>query len=404
MDEKTSQNVRTLLHAFAEIFPDVKSVLVARAPGRINLIGEYTDFNDGFVLPASVDREMLMAFSPRADKKCVLHSLNFDNVVEFETGSAAPDKSDPWGNYPKGVVHEFARMGVKVQGFQAVLLGDIPVGGGMSSSAALEAVTALCVKALAKAPYPPSRLVKLCQKAENDFAGVKCGVMDQFAVFYGKANKALLLDCRTLDVALVPVPEQLSFIVLNTNVKRELSSSEYNLRRFQCEESVNVLKRYYAYVRAIRDVAPKDFERVKEKLEPVHLRRVQHVVYENERTKAAATLLGKNDLAGFGQLLYESHESLKNNFEVSTPELDFVVEQAMKTGGVFGARLMGAGFGGCVLVAAQKDAASTVAKTLEQTYEQAFQIKPGAHVCRIVDGAGIIRCENEWKDVVAERA
>ncbi len=403
MNEARERNVRTVLRAFAEFFPEAQRALVMRAPGRINLIGEYTDFNEGFVLPAAVDREVLMAFAPRADKKCVLHSLNFENVVEFEIGKLAPDKNDPWGNYPKGVVNELLKLGTKVPGFQAVILGDVPAGGGMSSSAAIEAATALCVKALTRAPLPASRLARLCQKAENDFAGVRCGVMDQFAVLCGKEKKALLLDCRTLDVAFVSIPESVRFIVLNTKVKRELASSEYNVRRFQCEESVKVLKRYFPYVKALRDVSVQDFERVKDKLEAVHARRVRHVVTENDRAKNAAAALSKNDLPSFGKLLYESHESLKNDFEVSTPELDFVVEEARNVEGVFGARLMGAGFGGCVVAAAREEKAKDAARRLSARYEEKFGVKPEAHVCEIVDGAGILNCEKEWQEVLTEK-
>lgn len=405
MDERTTHNVRTLLHAFAEFFPESQRVLVARAPGRINLIGEYTDFNEGFVLPAAVDREVLMAFVPRADKKCVMHSLNFGNVVEFEFDKLLQnDKNDPWGNYPKGVVNEFKRIGAKLIGFNAVILGDVPVGGGMSSSAAIEAVTALCVKMLSRAVIPASRLARLCQKAENDFAGVRCGVMDQFAVLCGKEKKAMLLDCRTLDVAHVPVPENLSFLVVNTKVRRDLASSEYNVRRFQCEESVKALKRYFPYMKAIRDMSFSDFERVKEKLEPVQVKRVRHVLYENERAKSAAAMLAKKDLQGFGNLLYESHESLKNDFDVSTEELDYVVDAAKQTEGVYGARLMGAGFGGCVLVAVQEEKANDAAKTISARYEEQFHVIPDGHVCRLVDGAGLVKCEDEWQEVLQEKS
>lgn len=404
MNEAREHNVRTVLRAFAEIFPEAQKALVMRAPGRINLIGEYTDFNEGFVLPASVDREVLMAFAPRADKKCVLHSLNFDNVVEFDTDKIQPDKNDPWGNYPKGVVNEFKRAGAKLIGFNAVILGDVPAGGGMSSSAAVEAVTALCVKMLARSVLPASRLARLCQKAENDFAGVRCGIMDQFAVLCGKEKKAMLLDCRTLDVAQVTVPDELRFLVLNTKIKRDLASSEYNVRRFQCEESVKVLKRYFPFIKAIRDVSIHDFERVKEKLDPVHVKRVRHVVCENERAKNAATLLGKKDMDGFGALLYESHESLKNDFEVSTPELDFMVEEARGTEGIYGARLMGAGFGGCVLVAAQEEKAKEAAQKIAARYEERFHIKPDVHACAIVDGAGLVKCETQWQEILLEKA
>lgn len=362
--------------------------IYARAPGRVNLIGEHTDYNQGFVLPVAVDKEILMTANPRGDRKVILHSLNFKGKVEFSLDEIEFEEEDPWGNYPKGVFFQLQAFGFKLKGLNGLYEGNIPLGGGLSSSAAIEVVTAVILKRLNELKLSPLEIIKLCQRAENEFVGVQCGIMDQFVSLLGKKNKALFLDCRTLKYELVPLNfKDVKIVIADTQVKRDLVSSEYNLRRRECEEGVKFFKKYLPGITSLRDVSVRAFEEHKDKLSEVIRKRCKHVVYENERVVEAKEALSCGDLLKFGRLLNQSHQSLKEDYQVSCQELDLMVEIASRFRGALGSRMTGAGFGGCTISLVKKEVVEEFMRVIKEEYEKKTGIKPLVYECRVVDGA-----------------
>lgn len=377
-----------LLSRFHKTFSLSKGIRLARAPGRINLIGEHTDYNQGFVLPVAVDKEILMTANLRRDRKVILHSLNFKGEVEFSLDKIEFEEEDPWGNYPKGVFFQLQASGFKLKGLNGLYEGNIPLGGGLSSSAAIEVVTAVMLKRLNELKFSPLEIIKLCQRAENEFVGVQCGIMDQFISLLGKKDKALFLDCRTLKYELIPLNfEDVKIVIADTRVKRDLVSSEYNLRRKECEEGVKSFKKYLPGIISLRDVSVKSFEKYKDKLSEVIRKRCKHVVYENERVVEAKEALGCGDLLKFGRLLGQSYQSLKRDYQVSCQELDLMVEIASKLKGVLGSRMTGAGFGGCTISLVKKEVVEEFMRVVKEEYEKKTGIKPLVYECRVVDGA-----------------
>jgi galactokinase len=359
------------------------------APGRVNLIGEHTDYNDGFVLPAAINRTTAIAASPRPDHSLLIHSENLGATMLLDLKDLQPRKTGSWSNYPAGVAHFLLKQGISLRGATMVIKGDIPRGAGLSSSAALEVASAYAFLTLNGVTMPPLDVIKLCQKAENDFVGVKCGIMDQFISCLGKKDHALMIDCRSLDYTHVPFPSAVRLIVCDTGVKRALASSEYNKRREECTAGVQFLATRIPGIRMLRDVTAGHLMEYGELLDPVVLKRCRHVVTENDRVARSVEALRTNDLAQFGNLMYASHASLRDNYEVSCAELDVVVEICSTVDGVLGARMTGAGFGGCAICLVRDQNTDAVIERLQQEYPTRTRKNPGITVCTFEQGVTV---------------
>jgi galactokinase len=361
---------------------------VYRAPGRVNLIGEYTDFNDGFVMPAAIGRSCWVAAGPRADRKLVIYSEEYSETFEWDFVAGEPVPAGKWSDYPVGVAVLLARSGAAVGGANLLIEGDVPIGAGLSSSAAIEVATGYALLATAGANVDRLELARVSQRAENDFVGARCGIMDQFASVFGRAGHAIVLDCRSLDYDLAPIPSSVHLVICNTMVKHENSSGEYNLRRAQCEEAVALLATFYPGITALRDVSWEQLERRRDALPEVVYRRAAHIVAENARVLAAVAALGAGDLVAFGERMAESHESLRTLLEVSSPELDLMVELANREDGVLGARMTGGGFGGSTINLVEAERAEEFRVNMARAYQEATGRRPDIQICDPAPGAG----------------
>jgi galactokinase len=372
--------------SFQKIF-GAKPDAVVRAPGRVNLIGEHTDYNDGYVLPAAIDRAIRMAGRRRPGRTVRLHSLDFSDAVEFSLDSIEPDARHPWSNYVRGVTQLLEADGHKLPGAEIVLGGDVPREAGLSSSAAVEVAAAAFWRKLAPLDFDAVYGVKLARRAENEFVGVPCGVMDQFASALGREGHALFLDCRDLSFRHVPLRSDTKIVVCNSGVRRALAQSEYELRLKQCRQAVAQLGSTGLAVKSLRDVDLDDLDGAAEALGELLFRRAHHIVSENERVLEAVKVLEEGDLERFGQLMNASHESLRDDYEVSSKELDSLVELARRQPGVFGARMTGAGFGGCTVNLVHAEAAEPFAQAVRAGYKQAMGLEAEIYVCQASDGA-----------------
>jgi galactokinase len=363
---------------------------VYRAPGRVNLIGGHTDYNEGFVLPIAIDRAVWMAAAPRQQADRVVRvlplTLEVDQPHVFCLDGLQPSSQARWSNYVRGVLALLVQGGHPVQGLDLAYHGDVPIGAGLSSSAAVEVVTATAVRDLFDLDVTPLEVARLCQRAEHEFAATQCGLMDQMISVLGRKGQALLIDCRYLTWEAVPLPEDTAVVVCNTGVRRGLADSAYNQRRAQCEEGARLLG-----LSALRDLDVSAFEARAEELPPLVRKRCRHIVQENERTLRAAEALERGDCAVFGQLMNQSHASLRDLFEVSSDALDLMAELARSQPGCWGARMTGAGFGGCVVALVAHDAVETFVETVSILYERQARRRPSLYVCQASDGAGV-----EW--------
>lgn len=378
---------RKVVHEFEHRFGSSPQVVV-RAPGRVNLIGEHTDYNDGFVLPMAIDRAIWVAARPRDDQAVVCHSLDFGQVVEFTLGEVRENtahKRSEWHEYLRGVAWVLQGAGYELRGWEGVMAGDIPVGAGLSSSAALEMATARLFAAVSGLPWDPPAMAKLGQKAENEWVGVNCGIMDQMISALGKAGHALLIDCRSLETEVVPLPPDTAVVVLDTATRRGLIGSAYNERRAQCEEAARLFG-----VPALRDVSVETFEAHADRLDEVTRRRARHVITENARTLQAVEAMRRGDAVAMGRLMNESHVSLRDDFEVSSRELNQMVECALRQPACYGARMTGAGFGGCAVALVRAGAAYAFAASVAECYRSATGIAPSIYVCAATDGAEVV--------------
>ena len=357
---------------------------LARAPGRVNLIGEHTDYNDGFVLPMAIDRGVAIVGAPRSDRRVRLYALNYDQEADFELGQLQHDAAGQWRNYPRGVAWALLEAGFDLRGFDAVLYGDVPIGSGLSSSAAIEMATFMAFAACQPdlASLDRVRAARLAQRAENTFVGVNCGIMDQFVAALGRAGHALYIDCRSLDYALVPMPAGAAVVVVDTRAPRSLAASAYNERRAQCEAAAQALG-----VAALRDISPEMFVRRRAALPALVAQRVEHVIYENQRVLDAVAALRAGDVVAFGRLMNESHDSLRDLYEVSSAELDAVVEIARGVPGVYGARMTGAGFGGCAIALTDEAKVSELRSAIVHHYPARTGRQPAVYICVASDGA-----------------
>lgn len=381
-----------LLEEFKARFPWAGKVQAVRAPGRVNLLGEHTDYNQGFVFPMAIDAGIQIAGELNGTGRVNLYSLNYAAKESFLLEEITPSKSNTWVNYIKGVVWQFQKLGLQPQGADLVIQGNVPQGAGLSSSAALEVAAALLLDALHGWGLGAVDLVKLAQKAENEFVGVACGIMDQFASMLGQKDHALFLDCRSLEYEAVPLPlekQGYAVAVVNSGVRRGLAGSEYNTRRQQCEEAVQRLQNELPGVESLRDVSLVDLSLVNQLPDPL-ARRARHVVMENARVQQGVTALKAGELEEFGRLLTASHKSLRDDYEVSCAELDLLVELALEVPGVLGSRMTGAGFGGCTIALVPQTSLPAFEKTVSEEYQRRTGIQPEIFVFRPAPGARII--------------
>jgi galactokinase len=363
---------------------------VYRAPGRVNLIGEHTDYNEGYVMPVALGFYCWVAISPRDDQKLVIRSDGFSDTAEVELDSPEIHPRKTWSDYPVGVALELKRAGVPLRGANLLIQGEVPMGAGLSSSAAIEVATALALAE--QSGHSPDRvqLALLCQKAENEFVGARCGIMDQFVSLHGRKNHALLLDCRALDFELVAIPECVRLVICNTMVKHEHASSGYNQRRAECEETVRRLAKVLPGIRSLRDVRLDQLELHRGTLSEVLYKRALHVIAENARVLSATEALRAEDLERFGKRMAESHSSLRDLYEVSCAELDLMVEQANRQEGVYGARMTGGGFGGSTINLVKSRFADAFAENMARSYEKETGIVPQIYICAPAEGASAV--------------
>ena len=359
---------------------------IYRAPGRVNLIGEHTDYNDGFVLPAAIEFCCWVAAAPRSDRKLVVHSENFDETVDAKLDSISPPGKSHWSNYPIGVAWAIEGAGKRLQGANLLISGNVPLGAGLSSSAAIEVAVGFALLKQYGLAIDLSELARLCQQAENEFVGAHVGIMDQFVACHGLSAHALLLDCRSLEFQLVQLPAGIQLVICNTMVKHEIASGEYNRRRAECEEGVRVLLKVLPEIQALRDVTLSQLEAHRALLDPNVYSRCRHVVTENGRTQDAIRALNTKSLSAFGGLMRESHRSLREDYEVSCKELDLMVEIASVQPGVIGARMTGGGFGGCTINLVESASVGAFRQSVAAEYQAKTGLKPEIYVSPAADG------------------
>lgn len=357
------------------------------APGRVNLIGEHTDYAEGFVMPAAIDFATLAAISPRSDGKIAIYSENFKEERIFNATQLPVSASRHWSDYPLGVIAILEGEGHSTPGFSLSLLGDVPLGSGLSSSAAVEVATALAVTSLLGVDYLRPILARLCQRAENEFVGANCGIMDQFISANGKEDHALLLDCRELSFKLAPIPQNVALVIANTMVKHSVAGGEYTTRRAEVEEAAAVIARHRPEVKFLRDATVDDLSMWGAEMSPNALKRARHVITENIRTVAAAEALMQHDLKQLGELMAEAHLSYSCDFEASCVEADTMVMLANQLPGIIGARLTGGGFGGCTINLVEHEEAVEFAEALGANYAHETGIVPQIHICHASRGA-----------------
>jgi len=381
-----ADRIKNVLARLDQVFGGTEQPLIVRAPGRVNIIGEHTDYNGGFVLPIAIARDTIVACRRNGANSIKIHSLDFDQTGEFDLDSIEKRNDLPWLNYAQGVAACLLEAAGSLAGVDCVVQGNVPIGGGLSSSASVEVAFALAFCESSGVQLDKKSLALLCQKAENQFVGVNCGIMDQYVSLFAEREHAVLIDCKNLVHELVPVDnERAEFVVCNTGVKRELGASEYNKRRAHCEEAAKALG-----VRLLRDVTPEDFEARSGLLSDIVRKRARHVITEDVRTRKAVEALKNGDLDEVGRQMNASHESLRSDYEVSCRELDIMVEIARSIEGTYGARMTGAGFGGCTVNLVAKERVEEFTAAIEREYPKRTGIRPTVLVTTAADGAGRI--------------
>jgi galactokinase len=378
-------NISALLDDFENLFGTRPRVF--RAPGRVNLIGEHTDYNDGFVMPAAIAFSTYVAIAPRDDQKIGIHSRQFSDQFLFDLDNLPQHRIGTWCDYTLGVARELTSHGVKVSGANMLVHGEVPIGAGLSSSAALEVASAFALLGQASSTLPRPEIAKLCRQSENNFVGARVGIMDQFVSCMGKAGHAILLDCRTLQYEAVPIPKQIRLVICNTMVKHDHAAGTYNSRRAECEQGVRILARSNPAIHALRDVSVDLLEQHARDLPPIIFRRCSHVIHENQRTLDAARAFSSGDLARVGELMAASHCSLRDLYEVSCRELDIMVGAAQDLPGFIGGRMTGGGFGGCTVNLVREENADNFAMQVATRYRAATGIEAQIYICSAEDGA-----------------
>jgi galactokinase len=360
---------------------------VFRAPGRVNLIGEHTDYNDGFVLPAAIGFYTQVAIAPRPDGKLMIRSQEFAGDFEFDVENLPSKRVGAWCDYVLGVAVMLHQRGLLTEGANLLVQGDVPVGAGLSSSAAVEVASTLALLSLSGSQLPMPDVAKLCQQAENTFVGARVGIMDQSVSCMGRAGNAFFLDCRSLEFKFVPIPPEIQLVICNTMVKHDLATGSYNTRRQECEEGCMILAKRDPKIRALRDVSIDQLERFATDLSPVLRKRCTHIVHENQRVLDAVQCLADGDLNCLGELMRDSHRSLRDLYEVSCPELDIMVDAAEGLPGHCGGRMTGGGFGGCTVNLVQAGNAEDFVAHVSERYQRKTGISPKVYICSAADGA-----------------
>jgi len=383
--EKLSQ----ICDRFQKLFNE--KPLLIRSPGRVNLIGEHTDYNEGFVLPTAIDKAIYFAISPRDDEQCTMYAYDLNDSHSFSMDSIIKSGKG-WPNYLMGIVEQIRNMNYHISGFNCVFGGDVPIAAGLSSSAALETGLAFALNEIFQLQLDKLTLVKLSQKAENEFVGVNCGIMDQLANIFSKEKHVFKLDCRSLELEYFPFErEDIQIVLCDTQVQRELASSEYNIRRSQCEEGVRVVQKSSPAVKSLRDVTRDVLQDHKNSFDPIVYRRCKYVIEENERVLSACADLVKGNLESFGQRMYQSHDGLKNEYEVSCSELDALVDGASEIEGVLGSRMMGAGFGGCTINLVLRENLTDFKEKMNDVYQNRLKQRAKLYITRITEGTAILK-------------
>ncbi len=361
-----------------------------RAPGRVNLIGEHTDYNDGFVMPTAIEFATVIAAAPREDHKLIIHSTGFGET-EFDLSQPHNRIAEHhWSDYIVGTAVTLEKAGYRLKGANLLVESDVPSGAGLSSSAAVEVATALALTTISELFLTKIEIIKICQRAENEFVGMRCGIMDQFISTLGQASHALMIDCRSLDFTAVPLPPEVRLVICNSMVKHQHAGGEYNQRRLECEAGVKHFANYKPEISALRDVSLEEFSRYQNDLPEVIARRCRHIISENERVGLAASALTKNDITTFGTLMNQSHVSMRDDYEISCREIDTLVEIAQATEGVYGARMTGGGFGGCTINLVNTEFVEDFCRKLRDEYKSRTGIDCEMYVTSASDGATTI--------------
>ena len=382
MNHKLTKNIRS---SFIERFK-VEPIII-KSPGRINLIGEHTDYNEGFVLPAAINKGIITAVQKSTSNICTIISIDFNETYEFSLQNIKPIQNGGWKNYVIGVIAEIQKKDFNIEPFNLIFGGDIPIGAGLSSSAALENSVVFGINELFNLGLTKKEMILISQKAEHNYAGVKCGIMDQYASMFGLENAALLLDCRTIEATTVPINfNEYQFVLINTHVKHSLNESAYNDRRLVCEKASNLLN-----IKSLRDASEEDLEKIKRKISRGDYLKALYIIQENKRVLKAVEAIKNNNLIAFGELLFETHEGLQKKYMVSCRELDFLVDEAKKHSAVIGARMMGGGFGGCTLNIIKKNDLNSFTINVSRKYKEKFNKQCSIYNVEFSKGTHLIK-------------
>lgn len=377
MDIRVKEEFRKRFGGEAEIYA---------SPGRVNLIGEHTDYNLGFVLPGAIDKAIYLAIKPNGATNCRVYSVDYDTEISLDLDGENPEQH--WAKYIYGVVQEMRKRGATVEGFDCVFGGDVPLGAGLSSSAALESVFGFALNEIYGCGFSRADLARIGQMTEHNYVGVRCGIMDQFASLFGKKGEVIKLDCRSLEFEMVPFnPEGKRLVLIDSMVKHSLASSEYNVRREQCEQGVAIVSKHLDGICSLRDISIEMLDQYKDEMPEIVYRRCAYVINENQRLLDGCEALKKGDYKTFGQKMYGSHEGLSKEYEVSCKELDFIVAIARKHPGVLGARMMGGGFGGCVISLVDDGEYTAYINDVQEKFKAEFNVTPRVIEVVISDGA-----------------
>jgi galactokinase len=382
-----------LLTAFQSHFGGAPSVY--RAPGRVNLIGEHTDYNEGFVLPAAIGFSCWVAIAPRGDRKISIFSENFKETREAALDNLGAGGVGHWSDYPLGVVWALQEAGYRLPGANLYIAGDVPLGAGLSSSAAVEVSTGYALLSAAGHAIDRTQLALLCQRAENNFVGARVGIMDQFVSCHGRAGHALMIDCRSLEYKAIRIPAKVSLVICNTMVKHKLQAGDYNVRRRECEEAVRKLSAALPGIRSLRDVSMEELAQNRSLLSETLYRRCRHIISENARVREAANLFAQGKIDGLREVMAASHQSMRDDYEISCRELDVMVEIAGRQPGVYGARMTGGGFGGCTINLVAADRAAEFQRQVSAEYKAAIGLQPDIYICEASQGAELVESAAE---------
>jgi len=385
--------VKTIVSELSTTFTELyqQRPLLVRSPGRINIIGEHTDYNEGFVLPAAIDKAAYIAISLRDDNEIHLRAIDFNESFTVQVADLKPVRDKSWPNYILGSAAQFVKRGIKLKGFNAVLVSDVPIGAGMSSSAAVECASVFALNEALQTNLDRLTMVKMAQKAEHEYAGVMCGIMDQFASMMGKKDHVIKLDCRSLAYEYVPFKlEDIKLLLLNTNVKHSLASSEYNTRRKECETAVAWVKEHIGTVNSLRDVTEEMLDKFVLPKDGLIDQRGRYVVQEIERLLEGCVDLQRGDIQSLGGKMFKTHEGLRSMYAVSCRELDWLVDRVKENDAVIGARMMGGGFGGCTINLVQEKAIDNLIATLKPAYEAAMNLPLTHYIASIENGTEVI--------------